>query len=446
MCELVVDLVPWAEQQFSNCKLGDRRRNKRLIKYAAQVASHPDGSTPDQTETWADCKAAYRLFDMKEVTFSEIIEPHCQLTRAAREGTWLLIGDTSEIDFGFGRKVKGLKPLGNGFGKGFMLHSSMMLNPETNELVGLAAQELYYRKPAPPKENSTQRKKRARESEIWGRVVDQVGAAPAGARFIHVFDRGADDFETYCRLLLQDTSWVVRVAQQHRNIIDPQGKKQSVRAYLDSLPSSGTYTLRLRATKDHPPRVATIHVKFGGVIMPRSAQYSPWVKATKILSIPMYVVEAREIDAPQGVEPLHWVLMTRESVRTFEDAWTVIGHYEKRPLIEEYHKAMKTGCRLEERQYRTADRLERVAGVLSVMGVRLVQLKMIARTTPDRPAREVVPRRWIKLLQALASVRKTWTSPQFETSFAISPSSAVSWAANATESRAGSRSGVASKS
>src|SRR5690606_13307057 len=82
-----------------------------------------------------------------------------------------------------------------------------------------------------------------------------------------------------------------------------------------------------------------------------------------------------------------------------------IEYYERRWLIEEFHKAIKTGCRLESRQYATADRLEAVAGIISVLAVRLVQLKTIARTQPNRPAKEIVPSEWLEMLQAQRKVQ-----------------------------------------
>ena len=76
-------------------------------------------------------------------------------------------------------------------------------------------------------------------------------------------------------------------------------------------------------------------------------------------------------------------------------------YYEKRWLIEEFHKAIKTGCRLEARQLREAHRLEAVAGLTCVLSVRLVQLKTIATTQPDLPAKHVVPKIWLEMLSAL---------------------------------------------
>ena len=141
------------------------------------------------------------------------------------------------------------------------------------------------------------------------------------------------------------------------------------------------------------------------MILPRPREFSPFVRDCGIKEIPMFVVEVRETLPPAEVEPMHWVLLTSHPVKSFNQAGTVIGYYERRPIIEEYHKALKTGCRLEERQYRTSRRLEAVTGMLSILAVRLLQLRTTARTDPQRLAEKVVPRRWVEMLRAVQKGR-----------------------------------------
>ncbi len=71
MSSLTLDVSQWAQQQFQTCEFGDKRRTKRMVKLATQVATKPDAATPKQTENWADCtEAAYRLGrSQEEVTF-----------------------------------------------------------------------------------------------------------------------------------------------------------------------------------------------------------------------------------------------------------------------------------------------------------------------------------------------------------------------------------------
>jgi len=395
------DTQTWAEEQFGGCQLGDKRRTNRLVRLATQVVSHPSGGLPEQTETWADLKAAYRLFDQSDVTFEAVAEKHWEQTRRRPSGRYLVLADTTELDFGVHREIPDLAPTGNGGGWGFLLHSGLMVAAEGEEIVGLAGQTIHYRKPVPKKENTTQRLKRDRESEIWGKVIDQIGPPGEGVELVHVMDRGADNFEVYCHCQEQGTDWVVRVTQKNRNIVTPQRQRMRLNQYLETLPSAGNYELDLRARPGQAARTAKLEVRFGALEVPPPSHKSPYLKRINPEPIAMWVVQVREVDAPAGTEPIEWILLTSLAVKDFEDAWVVIGYYEKRWLIEEWHKALKTGCRVTQRQLKTKDRLEAMVALMSVVSVRLLQLKSVARADPDRPARRLIPRRWIKMLQAV---------------------------------------------
>ncbi len=395
-----LDANVWSEQQFSGCDLGDKRRTKRLIKVATQVANNPSASIPNQMEAWSDVKAAYRLFDCEDVTFQAIAEPHWEQTRKCASGRCLILDDTTELDFGDKHDIQGLSDIGNGSGSGFLLHNGLMVDAETEEIVGVAGQVIHYRKPAPRKETTTQRFKRERESKVWGDVIDQIGEPPEGAQYVHVCDRGADDFEVFLHLLENRSDWVVRVSSPHRHILPPSQENTPLSDYLTTLPVAGSYELKLRARPGQRARTATLEVRFGKMRMPAPKHKSPYVKEKNPGALEMNVVWVREVKAPRNVSPIEWMLYTSLPVDTFDDAWMVIEYYETRWLVEEYHKSLKTGCRVMKRVLRTADRLEAMTGLMSVVAVRLLQLKSVARTDPDRPARQVVPPLWLKMLKA----------------------------------------------
>ncbi len=213
---VILETQEWAKQQFGTCKLGDVRRTRRLVQFAAQAAAAPDSSTPGQTEKWCDLKAAYRLIDNEHVTFDAIAEPHWQQTRRPPTGTYLISCDTTEVDFGATNQATGLGPLGGGFGRGFLLHSGLMIDPATEAVIGMAGQKIRYRKPAPKNESRIRRLARDRESRVWGELIDQIGPPPEGVRFVDLCDRGGDNFEVYCKLLLNRHDWVVRARDLHR--------------------------------------------------------------------------------------------------------------------------------------------------------------------------------------------------------------------------------------
>jgi len=410
---ITMDAHVWAEAQFGQCDLKDQRRTRRLVEVAASALSHPAGSLPEQSADTADLKAAYRLFACEGVSFEAVAGPHWEQTRRRLPGTYLVLDDTTELDFGIRRRIQGMGRTGNGGGWGFLLHSALVVSAEGEEIFGLAGQRIRYRKPAPKKENTAQRLKRDRESVLWGQVIDQVGQAPEGVRWVHVMDRGADNFEVYCHCREQHTDWVVRVTQKQRTMIVPDGPSMPLNHYLKTLPLAGTYELQLRARaaqpkrghkaarKAQPARTAKVEVRFGRLEMPFPKHKSPYLRRLTPTPIAMWVVHAVEVDAPKDVERVEWILLTSLPMTSFDEAWQILEYYERRWLIEEYHKALKTGCRAECRQLKSKEGLEKITAMLSVVAVRLLQLKSAARTNPARPARHVVPLRWIKMLLAV---------------------------------------------
>lgn len=397
--ELNVDL--WARQQFESCNLGDARRNARAVKMAAQFAANPSGSTPEQTESWADCKAAYRLFDKTDVTFAGLATPHWEQTKARASGHYLLLGDTTTISFEGQRQIQGMGIISSGSAQGYLLHSSLLVSANGDAILGLAGQTIHYRQPVPKKESKCQGLQRTRESEIWGQVIDQVGPPPENVRFTHVFDRGADNFEVYCHLLQQQVDWVVRAAQLKRLVVDPDGNTVQLREHLKSLPVAGTYELEVKANHSQIARTAQVEVRFGMIGLPAPHTCGRFARECGITFLTMNVVEVLEVNPPKGAKALQWVLYTSHAVTTFQEAWQVIEFYEQRPLIEEFHKALKTGCRLEERLYEKAHRWEAVTAMLSIVAVRLLQLKTVAKAEPNRPAEQLVPKKWIQMLSAV---------------------------------------------
>jgi hypothetical protein len=397
--------LEWAQMNFGNCELGDKRRTQRLIHVAADVANNPAASFPDQMQAWGDLKAAYHLFDCDDVTFEAVARPHWELTKQRTGGRYLVIGDTTELDFGIHRDVPDLGPTGNGSGWGFLLHNALLVEADNKEIIGLAGQTIHYRplkkNKGAKKEHSAARLNRARESDVWGIVIDQVGKPPEGVEWIHVLDRGGDNFEVYCHLLQQDSGWVVRASKLNRYVLaGPEKKRMQLSNYLPQLALLGTYELSLRSRPQQPARTAKLEVRVGSIHMSVPHHRSPWVRELDPEPIAMNVVYVVEVDPPAGVEPISWVLLTSLPVETFDQAWTVIEYYESRWLVEEYHKALKTGCRVEERQLKTASRLEAMVGLMGVSAVRLLQLKSLARTSPETPAHHVVPQVWLQMLKA----------------------------------------------
>ena len=403
----------WVEENFAGCELGHVKRTRRLMVMAENMLECPEVSLPRQNVEWSDVKAAYRLCDRDEVTFPAVAECHWRRVRQTPPGVHLLISDTTDINQYTHPATTGLGMLGDGQGRGLQLHSCLVVEAATGVVEGLAAAKVFYRRPSPKKETRAQRLNRPRESSLWGDVVDQAGLPPAGSQWVHVFDRGGDNFESMCHIAAQRCDWVIRASKLKRKVLLDSGKQMASGQHgaegsgplvaldqaIQTATLVGSYQLSLRSRPGQAARVASLNVRTLRVAFPAPAEKSRYVKACGINQIPLNVVIVEEVNAPKGVTPIRWVLLTSLPVETLDQAWTVIGYYELRWTIEEYHKVLKTGCGVEQHSLRTAARLEPLIGLISVVGVRLLQLKTISKHEPDAKARHRVPTLWLMALK-----------------------------------------------
>lgn len=394
----VVENSQWIENQFAECDLGDKRRTKRLEQVANHMLASPESSLPRQNPVWGDLKAAYRLFDNSQVTFDAVARQHWKQTKQCKPGRYLLISDTTDINRYSHKATTGLGILGDGVGRGMQLHNCLMYDCNNSLIHGAAGALLYYRKRKPKNEKRMQRLARDRESNVWGNLVDKVGAPPERCQWIHVFDRGGDNFEAMCHIRLTGCDWVIRASQLKRKVLTEAAKQAALQEALHDARNLGTYDLNLRSRPGMAARTAKMVVSTLTVTFPRPIHHSKWVKQCGIEKLTMNVVVVQEVVAPKGAKPICWVLLTSLPVNSFDDAWQVISDYENRWLVEEYHKVIKTACSVEVHALRTSERLEPLIGLISVIGIRLFQLKLVGRSQPEAKAATHVPSSWIKCL------------------------------------------------
>jgi hypothetical protein len=419
--DLLLPPMDWARRHFGGVDLGDVRRNHRAVKIARAMVDNPAASIPLQMGNTHQAKAAYRFFDTPDaVTFDALASGHWQQTRheMADLPVTLLVQDTTEIDYTAHRSTQGLEQIGDGRGRGMLLHSVLSLDPhEQGRVQGLAWQDLSYRQTVDKTETRTERQHRTeRESAVWAKAVKACGRPAAGRRYVHVCDCGADDFGFYDACRRGGCDFVNRIYQQRRaalghDAITQQGLLIDLARTLTPL---GGKTLELRSRKgvckkikrpgerrakkrrqDVRARRAKLLVAAGAVSV-----FAPWLGNDDALPLRLWVVRVWEVDAPPGIEPIEWVLLCSMPVTDLSDALQMARWYSYRWLIEEYHKCLKTGCGVEGRQLEHADRLEAMLGIMVVVAARLLALKQQALKSPQARAVEQVGELQVRLLKA----------------------------------------------
>jgi len=378
----------WAQSQFTSAKLGDRRRTQRLVKIATHLAQSPGGTLPQAFPEWSDLKAAYRFFNQPKISFQEIQRPHWERTRAACQepGQYLLIEDTSELDYTDHPMTEELGCIGDGRGRGLLLHTTLAMRIEGWDweerpqavALGLLSQPCWSRWGRPKRKGRETRRQlmsRSRESQRWAATLEE-GGPPQGSTWIYVADRESDFYEPIERCQRQGVDFVIRGF--HDRVLS-QGNGH-LKVEIAKAPVRGRLSIEVRARAGRAARTAQIEVRTLALNLngPRRLE-------GKRPDFQVNVVEVREINAPQGIQPLHWLLLTSLPCDTWTQVRRIIGIYTLRWCVEEYHKALKSGAGAEDSQMERAYRIESLVAVLGVVAVRLFNTKWLARTRPDEP-------------------------------------------------------------
>jgi len=397
----------FGEQHFGRAPLGDVRRQRRLVALANHMAKHPGGTLPDKLRSPADLKALYRLMDNHAVTHREVLQSHVDRTldhMRAHEGVVLNIHDTTELDYSGLRSLREtLGQIGNGGGRGYKCHNSLAVTAESREVLGLTHQILFCRPRVPKGETKSARCKRTtRESRLWKQGSEALPAAPKGRLWVDVADRGADTTEFLDFEETQGKKYLVR-SQHNRWVFQGHdGNMEHVKLHdwLRTLAEEVRRTVNVPARGGQPARKAAVGVAWAPVRVLAPRQPRGEERGTPLA---VWAVRVWELDPPAHVkEPLEWILLTNVAVQTVEDACERLDWYACRWIIEEYHKAMKTGCGIETMEFTRQERLQPAIALVSVLAIFLLTLRDTSRRSDadQRPARELIPTEYVTVLSA----------------------------------------------
>ena len=398
------DPLEWAAAQWGQAQLGDLRRNARAIQMGADMACQPSGSLPEQMGSWSNLKAAYRLLAQTDVTHTALSQPHWRATQMEAKlcdsSVVLFVQDLSQLDYTSHINTANLGHIGDGGGRGLMVHSCLALVPRASnpEILGLAAQQVWTRSDVKRgQETRTERCARRTEFDVWAEVVESIGAAPPSTiapMWVSVGDRGSDIFSYVKRSIAQNWHCLLRVCQD-RVIQTIDGSFQRLKSFARSLPVMSHKKIVLRGRSGQPKRHVELQLAW------QQVQIHPPRHGVERQQQPIGGWCIRCWEANASPNQLEWILFTTVPVTDVESVRLVVDWYTYRWVIEEYHKCLKTGCGLEKRQLTTADGLKRLLGFLALVAVRLLQLRHLSRHHPQRLARKFVPHEMLKVLVAL---------------------------------------------
>jgi len=369
-------MAAWAEDEFGGASLGDKRLNLRLIKLATRFAEQPTASIPGACDGAAETKAAYRFFDQanadqRELGWEAILQPHMEstATRMRQHPVVLCIQDTTELDFN-GQDIAGLGPLSYEAQRGMYLHPTYVVTPQ-REPLGVMDAWMWARQPKAADGTRSGVSESQRWIEGYERVAETAATMPQ-TRLVYLADREADMAALMERAQALGTpaDWLIRA--QHNRCLPDGGKLWAATRAQEPL---GEIEFALSSRQGQAERTVRQRLWAHSVELPATAG---GVRVTCVI--------ASEIDAPTGITPIEWRLVTNRPVLELESAVEMIDWYRCRWEIEILFHVLKNGCRVEALQLDSQAKLELALALYLVVSWRIAHVVRLGRIHPQLPA------------------------------------------------------------
>lgn len=365
--------MTWAQQELGGAQLGDARLSRRLVLLANRLAEQPSASIPQACRGWAEMQAAYRFLAQDRLDWRDILQPHWDASaqRMQAHPVVLCLQDTTELDFE-GKAARGLGPLSYEAQRGMYVHPTYAVTP-AREPLGVIDAWMWAR----AFKDEAGVRPGVSESERWiegyARIAEQAHTMPH-TRLVYVADREADIVALMrsARELGHPADWLIR-SQHDRSL--GQGAPR-LAAELEQAPVLGQVQFEMASRQGQAARTVRQEIRVLRTALPdgRDGQ------------VQVSVVLARELDAPAGVKPVQWRLLTNRQAPTLEEAACLIDWYRARWEVEILFHTLKNGCRVEELQLDSYEKLERAIAVYLVVSWRIGWLMRVGRNCPDLDA------------------------------------------------------------
>lgn len=415
-----LEAARWAQHEFGNAPLGDKRRSQRLVDSAQRQAEEPMRAfTGVAHSDWAAVKGYYRLIDQpakSEVTPHNILRPHRERTvrRMQAQRTVLCVQDGTDLNFATHEGCTGLGVIGsNQTGaktRGLHLHSTLAVSGEGLPLGVLRA---HFAAPESRARGAPKVPLQERKSFQWIEGLhDCVEAARElhDTRVISVMDREADFMELFDaqrrepRVDLLVRARYNRCTSEDAHLFEAveQSPEKGRLSITLTRQSGRAKSSKVSARARREARIAQVALRYREVELAPTGREHQHKAPLRI-----WVVHVVEDNPGEDVKkPLQWFLLTTVPITSPADAEQVLNWYRLRWRIEDWHRILKTGCRIEKLGHATAERLERAIAINLVIAWRIMLLTLLGRETPGLPPQLLFDDIEIRVLGAFAKSRK----------------------------------------
>lgn len=399
------DIEDWAQKEFGGAQLGDKRLVSRLVKIAADKSARPGLSCAKTVQgKWADTMGYYRFVehpDGEALNMQGILQPHRERTirRMKSSKTVLCIQDSTDLNYSANLTCEGLGPIGtNQTGSeslGLRLHSTLAVDAAGLPL-GILHAKCYAPALLPEAKHKDRRYIPAEEKETFRWIEGQrdiaaVASQLPGVRLVSIADREGDFYEHF-HSQQHRSGPLLLVRAKHNRAADEHMK---IFESVEQTPVRGETWIHIAARSIRPKkgrraarsarsrRDAHVRIRY----MPVDLRPPAHGLSSKKPTLSVSLIHVQEPNPPSMAEdPVNWYLLTTMPINSFEEAMEALRFYCLRWRIEDWHRVLKSGCRVEDVRLKSAERLKRAIAIDMVVAWRIMLMTLLARQVPDLPA------------------------------------------------------------
>lgn len=389
----------WTAEEFETIDLGDKRLNHRIIHIVENLGLSPGRTIPQTFKSWREIKACYNFFSNDLVSERKLFAPHIEKTieRIKEHPVVLLPSDTTDINYTTKESMTGKERLANKQ-NGIWLHPTIAVTPERLTL-GIVDANFWHREPEVVGTSTAagtlrdkapiEEKESYRWLQSYLKACEIAKKAPE-TQVVNITDREGDIIEVFEAALEREKQgsfayFIIR--SQYDRCLDEKDEETKIqkklRQKLKEAASIGEIEFTIPTTDKRKGRKVKQQIKAVNVTLKSRNKYK---KAKKVK---VNAVMAIEENPPEGENSLVWIFITNLRIDSFDDVCKVIKYYLCRWEIELFFKILKNGCKIEERQLQTTDRMKNLISIFMILSWRILFTMMLGRVCSTMSAGEV---------------------------------------------------------
>ena len=295
----------WAKLVFGQSDLGDSRRTDRLVKLTSDMASHVGSSIVKASDNPASVEGAYRFINNPCIDPEKIAQSGYKFTDSIvkQRPLVLAIQDTTSLSYRhsicdqLGSVSSANKESKRPVGRSFFVHSTMMIDANTEQVIGLANQHYWFReeKSEGTKEQLQNRPIEDKESFKWQKNIEELSVRMGSLNnVLDICDREADIYEYLNYQVSQGHRFLVR-AKENRSLNKPANKLKTL---INNIEPQGHYTVQIMQKGGRKARKAKIAISYQSITIkkPKRGEGEP--------ELTLNVIVCQEVDSNESKEKL----------------------------------------------------------------------------------------------------------------------------------------------